>query len=205
MRTTRSTGGHLPSSTRSNSMSVLFGNYLKGDDAVREWAGEVITAALQQAEMDARATQAQVLSGVDPNTCNSRQQAAADLGITEATAGELLAGDLDTVFAAAGTSTTVRSIPIDALLSVIPHVSIVRERADLSPNTSSTEGAVVLAGFGRWESLDVEEWWTRYGFTWLAGTQHIRPKFTPRNGTLAEEDGDVAGCSRCSRWAEGVI
>ena len=45
---------------------------------------------------------------------------------------------------------------------------------------------------GRWESLDVEEWWTRYGFTWLALTQHIRPKFTPAEWDSAEEDGDVA-------------
>lgn len=191
VRTTRSTGGHLPSSTRSNSMSVLFGNYLKGDDAVREWAGDVITAALQQAEMDARATQARVLSGVDPNTGNSEQQAAAELGITEATAGELLAGDLDTVFAACE---DIHHGPFDPdrRCSASFLMCLSCENALISAQHIPRLKGLLFWLVGQWESSDVEEWWTRYGFTWLALTQHIRPKFTPAEWDSAEEDGDVA-------------
>ena len=28
-------------------------------------------------------------------------------------------------------------------------------------------------------TLDLETWWDRYGVTWRAITEHIRPKFTP--------------------------
>lgn len=191
VRTTRSTGGHLPSSTRSNSMSVLFANYLKGDESVREWAGDVINAALEQAELDARATQARVLSGAPPDIGNSEQHAAAELGITAATAGELLAGDLDTVFAACE---DIQHGPFepDRRCSASFLVCLSCENALISAQHIPRLKGLLSWLVGQWESLDVDEWWARHGLTWLALTQHIRPKFTPDEWDSAEHADDVA-------------
>ncbi|KUM67177.1 hypothetical protein [Streptomyces curacoi] len=54
-RYTRATGGHLPSSARTNSQDVLCSNYLRGDRVVRDWAADVISASLADAESAARA------------------------------------------------------------------------------------------------------------------------------------------------------
>lgn len=191
VRTTRSAGGHLPSSTRSNSMSVLFGNYLKGDESVREWAGDVITYALEQAELDARATQARVLSGLDPDAAHLQQHAAAELGVTEATAGGLLAGDLDTMFAACE---DVEHGPFDAgrRCSASFLMCLSCENALISSQHIPRLKGLLSWLTGQWEGLDLEEWWTRHGLTWLAITQHIRPKFTPAEWDQAEEADDVS-------------
>jgi hypothetical protein len=46
VRTTKATGGHLPTSARSNTMDVQFVHYLRGDPTVAEWAAEEVSAAL---------------------------------------------------------------------------------------------------------------------------------------------------------------
>lgn len=50
VRRTKSLGGHLPSVARTNSVGVLYSNYLKDDPVIREWAGEIISDALSDAE-----------------------------------------------------------------------------------------------------------------------------------------------------------
>lgn len=52
-RRTRQMGGHLPSAARSNTVPVLFGNYLRDDPATVEWAHEVMADALVDAEQTA--------------------------------------------------------------------------------------------------------------------------------------------------------
>jgi hypothetical protein len=190
IRTTRDTGGHLPSSTRSNSMSVLFTNYLRGDDSVRDWAGDVITAALKSAELDARATQARVLTGFGDQSASSAQRAAAELGLTTSKAGDLLAGELDTVFTACG---DIQHGPFDAgrRCSASFLMCLSCENALISKQHIPRLKGLLSWLVRQWESLDVEIWWTRHGLTWLALTQHIRPKFTPAEWDSAKESDDV--------------
>ncbi|MFG2989290.1 hypothetical protein ACGFZK_08330 [Streptomyces sp. NPDC048257] len=49
-RRTRQMGGHLPSAARTNTVPVLFRNYLRDDPATVEWAHEVMAQALTDAE-----------------------------------------------------------------------------------------------------------------------------------------------------------
>lgn len=187
IRTTRDTGGHLPSSTRSNSMSVLFANYLRGDDSVREWAGDVITAALKSAEFDARVTQARVLSGLGDQSAPSAQR---ELGLTTSKADAFLAGGLDTVFTACE---DIQHGPFDAgrRCSASFLMCLSCENALVSAHHIPRLKGLLSWLVGQWESLDVEMWWTRHGLTWLALTQHIRPKFTPAEWDSAKEANDV--------------
>jgi hypothetical protein len=50
VRRTRALGGHLPSAARSNTVAVLFSNYLRGDPVAREWAHDITDSALADAE-----------------------------------------------------------------------------------------------------------------------------------------------------------
>ncbi|MFB8029481.1 MULTISPECIES: hypothetical protein [unclassified Streptomyces] len=52
-RRTRQMGGHLPSPARSNTVPVLFRNYLRDDPSTVEWAHEVMADALADAEQAA--------------------------------------------------------------------------------------------------------------------------------------------------------
>ncbi|MFE0916014.1 MULTISPECIES: hypothetical protein [unclassified Streptomyces] len=52
-RRTRQMGGHLPSAARSNTVPVLFRNYLRDDPSTVEWAHEVMADALVDAEQAA--------------------------------------------------------------------------------------------------------------------------------------------------------
>ncbi|MDX3116014.1 hypothetical protein [Streptomyces scabiei] len=61
-RRTKKLGGHLPSSAKSNTAQVLFTNYLKPDEATREWAEEVIGKAVADAEQAAHDAHAAVVA-----------------------------------------------------------------------------------------------------------------------------------------------
>jgi hypothetical protein len=108
IRTTRAVGGHLPSSTRSNSIPVLFSNYLRGDESVKEWAADVVTAALTDTEANARLAHARVLATGGAQLQVSEVSRELSLPSTKARA--LLAGELDTAYPHAPTSSTVRSL-----------------------------------------------------------------------------------------------
>jgi hypothetical protein len=172
IRNTRAAGGHLPSSTRSNTMPVLFTNYLRGDPSVHDWAGEVITAALSDAETAARACHARVLAAsVTTPTC-----AAAELDVTDATAKDLLAGNLDTAVAACA---DIDHGPLDgggrcaaSFLSCFG-----------CPNALVTHNHIpklkaLLDWLEQRNKIDLDLWWQLYGTPWAAITEHIRPKFT---------------------------
>ena len=125
VRNTRAAGGHLPSSIRSNTMPVLFTNYLRGDASVRDWAGQVITAALADAETEAYACHARVLAA----RTKTPEHVAAELELATTTATDLLAGKLDTAFTACA---DIEHSPLDQrspLHSLIPDVFWLPERA----------------------------------------------------------------------------
>ena len=177
VRTTRAAGGHLPSSTRSNSTRVLFSNYLRGDESVKDWAADIVTNALTDVEADARFSHARVLasaSGAQPDI----SQISRELSLPSAKARALLTGELDTAYAAC------------ADIDHSPHSE--GRRCSVSflmclqcQNALVTHAHIPgLKALHEWlieqrNKLDVETWWHRYGVTWRAITEHIRPKFTP--------------------------
>ncbi|WP_047892509.1 hypothetical protein [Micromonospora sp. RV43] len=187
VRTTRAIGGHLPSSTRSNSMQVLFTHYLRGDASVREWGADVVTGALVDAEHNAVQAHARVLATA--GDVEDPSNVAAGLNISIDQAQRLIDGDLNTAFAAC---------------QDIEHNPVDNKRCNLSfllclscPNALVTPAHIpALKGLLGWlseqrERLAEEIWWQRFGLTWFAITQHIRPKFTPAEWETAPVDPDV--------------
>ena len=177
VRTTRATGGHLPSSTRSNSMPVLFSNYLRGDESVKDWAADVITSALADVEADARFSHARVLApiGVAQEDIST---VARDLSLPSTKARALLAGELDTAYAACADIdhspfSGGRRCAVSFLMclqcqnGLVTHAHI--------PGLKALQEWLIEER----ETLDLDTWWRRHGVTWRAITEHIRPKFTP--------------------------
>ncbi|GGK31284.1 hypothetical protein GCM10011583_73940 [Streptomyces camponoticapitis] len=54
VRTAKQTGGHLPSLRLTKTAQTSFAHYLRGDPFVAEWAAEVLTEAITEAEESAR-------------------------------------------------------------------------------------------------------------------------------------------------------
>ncbi|WP_338785165.1 hypothetical protein [Streptomyces sp. DG1A-41] len=80
-RTAKQVGGHLPSARLTNTADTSFAYYLRGDPFVREWAADVLTEAITEAEGNARAVVAR-LGGADVDAVPDRVR-------TQAAAGEL--------------------------------------------------------------------------------------------------------------------
>ncbi|MEU9341820.1 hypothetical protein AB0D74_11435 [Streptomyces sp. NPDC048278] len=183
---TRAAGGHLPSSTRSNTQDVLFRNYLAGDPDVQDWAEDVVTEALEDAEDAARTAYRQarratgelkVLTGpVD----EARRDAgiAARIGLDEETVREVLDGDRDTAFAAC-TKTTDDCR--DSFLTCFACRNAVATASHLPAQLALLDELADL-----WEGTDRETWWRRFGQAWLAINEDILPRFTPQERAAAE-------------------
>lgn len=178
VRTTRATGGHLPSSTRSNSMPVLFSNYLRGDESVKDWAADIVTSAFADAEAEARFTHARVLAPISGAQEKDISTVARDLSLPSTTVRALLAGELDTAYAACA---DIGHSP----LSGGRRCSVSFLMCLRCPNALVTHAHISgLKALHEWlidqrETLDLDTWWHRHGVTWQAITEHIRPKFTP--------------------------
>jgi hypothetical protein len=187
IRNTRAAGGHLPSSIRSNTMPVLFSNYLRGDPSVHDWAGRVITAALSDAQSAARACHARVLA--EPVTTPKR--VAAELHVTAATANDLLAGNLDTAFAACA---DIDHSPFDGgrRCGVSFLMCFSCSNALVTHDHIPKLKALLQWLIAQREKTNQDMWWRHYGMTWVAITEHIRPKFTPAEWDRAQPADDVA-------------
>jgi hypothetical protein len=177
VRTTRAAGGHLPSSTRSNSTSVLFSNYLRGDESVKDWAADVVTAALTDIEADARFAHARVLASTADGQPNI-SQVSRHLSLPNTKTRALLAGELDTVYAACA---DIDHSPLSGGRRCSASFLMCLQCPNALVTHAHIPGLKVLHDWliEQRNTLDLETWWHRYGVTWRAITEHIRPKFTP--------------------------
>ncbi|MDX3525977.1 hypothetical protein P1P75_05890 [Streptomyces sp. ID05-39B] len=175
VRRTKAMGGHLPSASRTNTLDVSFANYLKGDPVVRDWADEILTTAINEAEDTARGFRPRVLTKAQA-AAQAPGQSAAVLGTTEETLHQALDGQLD----------TVASSCLD-----IEHSPFTDGRCDVSfltclrcPNALITEDhlpallALVDTLDTARQSMDMDAWVSEHGRTWLALTRLILPRFT---------------------------
>ncbi|WP_420036109.1 hypothetical protein ACN2WE_31260 [Streptomyces sp. cg28] len=162
-RTAKKLGGHLPSARITNTAETSFAHYLRGDPFVTEWAAEVLTEAITDAEHHARQVVAR-LGGADPATVphHVRRRAVDGELDTLATA----CADIDsgpsggpcresflTCFTCPNALVLERHLP--ALLALAETL-----QADL-------------------QHRDTQQWADRYGRTWQVLTRDILPRFSP--------------------------
>jgi len=177
VRTAKATGGHLPTSARSNTMDVQFAHYLRGDPTVIDWAAEEVTAALHDAEQHARQAHLRVL--VDPVEQLRADLAgtAARLGVATHTARKALDGALDTLAAACLDINHSPFSPGRCQASFLACLGC--------PNALVTQqhlpGLLALLEQldAQRQATDADTWWARHGPTWLAITRDVLPRFTP--------------------------
>ena len=107
VRRTRRLGGHLPSAAKSNTMQVLFRNYLGGDPVIVEWAHQVLGEALVDAEQAALRAHEQVLTSAGGSLRVVTGPADAEVvqreaGLDAESARRAVDGELDTAWTACG-------------------------------------------------------------------------------------------------------
>jgi hypothetical protein len=180
VRRTKRMGGHLPSAARSNSMPVLFRNYLSGDPVITAWAQEVLGEALVDAEQAARqahehAVQAAGRPRVLPGPVDATTLRQAGLG--EQTARQAADGDLDTGWTACidhGQHPLTQQ-PCQVTLLDCFHCGNCLVTRDHLPRLLGLLDALAQ----RRRELTEQAWWARYGPAWVAIGQDILTRFTP--------------------------
>ncbi|MFD3959654.1 hypothetical protein ACFWRG_29945 [Micromonospora tulbaghiae] len=180
VRRTKQLGGHLPSSAKSNTAQVLFTNYLKDDESTREWAEEVMTEALADAEQAAWDAHARAVGRRGEPTVLPDAESAQDLedsGIAPQTAREAAEGALDTGWTACEdhdhhpeTGTACG----DSFLACFHCGNCLVTRTHLPRLLALLKALGTLR-----ERMSENAWWERYGPAWVAIRRDILAKFTP--------------------------
>ena len=181
VRRTKRMGGHLPSAAKSNSMPVLFRNYLSGDPVITAWAEEVLGEALVDAEQAARRAHelAAQAAGGGPRVLPGPGDVAAltETGLDAGTARRAAAGSLDTGWAACVDHDRhpVTQQPCQVTFLDCFHCGNCLVTRDHLPRLLGLLEALAQ----RRRELPEQVWWTRYGPAWVAIRQDILVKFTP--------------------------
>lgn len=172
VRRTRALGGHLPSAARSNSVAVLFANYLRGDPHAREWAEEVLGEAVTDAEQAALAAHRHTLAdggrstldvaptGSDRARHDGAWTACTDPAVHPVTEKPCRRVSFLDCFNCGNCLITAAHLP--AILALLD--TLAQRRTRLSEN----------------------DWWMRYGPAWAAIRRDVLPRFTPAELTAAE-------------------
>ncbi|MFE2033872.1 hypothetical protein ACFXBB_11565 [Streptomyces scopuliridis] len=190
VRRTKRMGGHLPSAAKSNSMPVLFRNYLSGDPVITAWAEEVLGEALVDAEQAARQAheRAAKAAGGGPRVLPGPVDTAAmeESGIGPDTARQAADGELDTGWTACVdhdqhplTGEACQVTFLDCF-----HCGNCLVTRDHLPRLLALLDALAQ----RRRELAEEVWWPRYGPAWVAIRQDILAKFTPAELQHAQAD-----------------
>ncbi|WP_394622408.1 hypothetical protein JNUCC0626_49620 (plasmid) [Lentzea sp. JNUCC 0626] len=182
VRRTKQLGGHLPSAARSNTMPVLFNNYLRNDPTMLDWAHEVMADAVSEAERAALDAHNRALSAAGgalrvvagPAEADRLEQA----GLDPQTARQAADGQLDTAWTGCvdhdhhpATGATCSSSFLDCF-----HCGNCLVTSDHLPKLLSLLDALNTCRLRMSEA----DWWHRYGSTWAAITRDILTKFSPQ-------------------------
>ena len=181
VRRTKRMGGHLPSAAKSNSMPVLFRNYLSGDPVITAWAEEVLGEALLDAEQAARQAheRAARAAGGGPRVVPGPAGSAAleASGLAPDTARQVADGDLDTGWTACADHNehSLTREPCQVTFLDCFHCGNCLVTRDHLPRLLALLDALAQ----RRRELPEKVWWPRYGPAWVAIRQDILGKFTP--------------------------
>ncbi|MFE6523735.1 hypothetical protein [Streptomyces sp. NPDC057794] len=171
VRTAKQVGGHLPSVRLTNTADTSFTHYLRADPFVAEWAADVLTEAITDAEENARAVVVRL--GGEPAAAvpeRVREQAAAGAldtlasactDIEHAPGGGRCGQSFLACFGCPNALVLERHLP--ALLALAEAL-----REDL-------------------QRRDVAQWAARYGATWQILTRDILPRFSPAQRAAAQQ------------------
>lgn len=167
VRRTRRMGGHLPSAARSNTMPVLFRNYLSGDPVIKSWAEEVLGEALADAEQAARRAHERA----------ARAAGGGPVILAEPGTAGHYRSELDTGWAGCADPgrhpATGRPCKITFLDCF--HCGNCLVTRDHLPRLLSLLDALAQ----RRRELAEDDWWGRYGPAWIAIREDILARFTP--------------------------
>lgn len=189
VRRTRQMGGHLPSSARTNTVDVLFKNYLSGDQTTIEWAQSLVE---------------ETLVGVEQAAWTSHRQALAASGRRTLRIIPALKGEHSPVPPVAGFTPDSASTELDtawAACSDHEHHPLTGRRCAVSfldcfhcgnclITSQHLPGLMGLldALEGRRQQISEESWWKRYGPTWAAIRYEVLPKFSEAEISQAQEN-----------------
>jgi hypothetical protein len=195
VRTTRAVGGHLPSARRTNTMDVSFRDYLRGDPRVRDWAEQVMTTALDDAERTARAwrprildAHAQVAAAADPFVAGT---VAAGLGVGTDVLVDALAGRRDTLAAAC---LDIEHPPFGPGRCEVSFLTCLRCRNALVTERHLPGLLMVMDALqAALVTMTVPDWTAAHGLTWLTITEQLLPRFTCAQQATARATAAAAG------------
>jgi hypothetical protein len=178
VRRTRQMGGHLPSSVRSNTMAVMFSNYLRDDPTTVEWAKDVVGEALVDAERAALAAHQRALqaAGGGQELATTLVAEPHQLGSSAADSGWANCADPQHHPA---TGAACRSSFLDCFSC---------GNAVVAPGHLPRLMALLDAFAERRHQLGEQEWWARYGPAWAAIRHDVLPKFSPAEISRATAD-----------------
>jgi hypothetical protein len=180
VRRTRRLGGHLPTAARTNTIPVLFRHYLRGDPIVVDWAAEVVTEAVVDAERAALAAhqRAMRLAGGGPQVVAGPVIPQRRQSITTARPPSLPAGPVvDGPWSACrnpqqhpATGSACEASFLDCF-----HCGNCLVTTEHLPRLLGLLDALNV----RRVHLSEDDWWARYGGTWAAIRHDVLSKFTP--------------------------
>ncbi|MEU0883863.1 hypothetical protein ABZ345_35110 [Lentzea sp. NPDC005914] len=171
VRRTRAVGGHLPSAVRSNTVDVLFANYLRGDPTARDWAEDVLGDAVVDAEQAALAAHDRVLHAAG-RTLLRIELAHHTVAVQEGAWTACSDPDQHP-----GTNQPCRRM---SFLDCFHCGNCVITRSHLPAILALLDDLAA-----RRTQLGETDWWIRYGPAWAAIRRDVLPKFTPAELTAA--------------------
>ncbi|MFE9000604.1 hypothetical protein ACFYOY_00405 [Streptomyces sp. NPDC007875] len=177
VRHTKAMGGHLPSASRTNTLDVSFAHYLQGDPVVREWADEILTTAIDDAEQNARSYRPKVITPAQAQKAvDTPQQTAAELGTTTETLHQALDGKLTTI---ASSCLDILHSPFSDGVCDVSFLTCLRCPNALVTHQHLPALLALIDELDRArQSMPIDAWTNQHGRTWLSLTRLILPQFT---------------------------
>jgi hypothetical protein len=177
VRRTRELGGHLPSAARTNTMPVLFRNYLRGDPTVRDWAEDVISDALADAEQQALAAHRRAMQRAGGGPRVTADDGGAGPGAARPDDARPRGGQQDGPW---GSCADPRRHPQTGRPCQASFLDCFHCRNCLI-TTGHLPRLISLAGAldSRRQQVSETEWWQRYGPAWAAIRHDILGRFSP--------------------------
>lgn len=177
VRLTKLAGGHLAAASRTNTFDVSFLHYLRDDPRIKEWADEILTEALQDAEASVHSFHLRIIDDAARKAFAADPAGTAEaLGTSPEKIKSAAEGELDTAIASCldheHHPQTGRRCAVSFRACLRCENALVLER----------HLPVLLAYLDQMQAeldrLGVERWCGEYGIDWLIVTRLVLPKFT---------------------------